>query len=64
MTALRQVLKRFVFGLLGKDPEAVVASFVSGPEPAAREMVSEIRRLVPGRRHFVVSVGTPVVIEH
>ncbi len=62
MTALRQTLKRFVFDLLGKDPEAVVVSFVSGPEPAAREMVSEVRRLVPGRRHFVVCVNTPVDI--
>ncbi len=57
MTALKQSLKKLVFGLLGKDPEAVVVSFLSGEAPLARAMAEEVRRIVPDRRHFVVSVG-------
>lgn len=48
-------LKRALFGLLGKDPEAVVVSFASGEIERARRMVAEIRELEPSRRHFVVS---------
>ncbi len=57
MTALKQSLKKLVFGLLGKEPEAVVVTFLSGEEPLARAMAEEVRRIVPDRRHFVVSVG-------
>jgi glycosyltransferase involved in cell wall biosynthesis/ribosomal protein S18 acetylase RimI-like enzyme len=48
-------LKQRIFWLLGKDPEAVVVSFCSGPESFGRAMVEEIRQLVPDRRHFAVS---------
>ncbi|MCC6588784.1 MAG: GNAT family N-acetyltransferase [Bryobacterales bacterium] len=55
-------LKRALFGLLGKDPEAVVVSFASGDADRARRMVAEIRALEPGRRHFVVTLR-PLGIE-
>ncbi len=51
---MKQRLKRLLFRLLGKDPEAVVVSFCSGNEELAARMVEEVRRLEPGRRHFVV----------
>jgi len=41
-----------LFKLLGKDPEAVVVTFLSGEEPLAGAMLDEVRRLVPDRRHF------------
>src|SRR5215212_6579020 len=41
--------------LLGKDPEAVVVSFLSGPESLARPMLQEIRSLVPDREHYAVT---------
>jgi len=52
---VKQLLKRWFFGLLGKDPEAVVASFCSGDAELCRRMVDEVRRLVPERRHFVIT---------
>jgi glycosyltransferase involved in cell wall biosynthesis len=48
-------LKRWLFGLLGKDPEAVVAVFCTGDPELCRHMAEEVRRLVPDRRHFVVT---------
>ena len=48
-------LKQLIFRLLGKDPEAVVVSFLSGPEPLARAMLAEVRHLVPDRQHFAVT---------
>jgi ribosomal protein S18 acetylase RimI-like enzyme len=48
-------LKSAIWKLLGKDPEAVVVSFLSGPEPLARAMVEEVRSLVPDREHFAVT---------
>lgn len=48
-------LKRAVFKLLGKDPEAIVVSFLSGEEPLASAMAEEARRLEPNRRHFTVA---------
>jgi ribosomal protein S18 acetylase RimI-like enzyme len=54
---MKRLLRRLIFGLLGKDPEAVVVSFLAGEESLAREMVQEARRLIPNRRHYVVRVG-------
>ncbi len=51
---MKQRLKRLLFGILGKDPEGVVVSFCPGDEELAARMVEEVRRLEPGRRHFVV----------
>jgi ribosomal-protein-alanine acetyltransferase len=48
-------LKRLLFQLLGKDPEAVVVSFCSGPRDLAIRMVDEVRRLVPEREHYAVA---------
>lgn len=52
---MKQRLKRWIFGLLGKDPEAVVVTFASGPPDLCRRMHDEIRALVPDRRHFLVT---------
>ncbi len=52
---MKQRLKRWIFGLLGKDPEAVVVTFCSGDPELCRRMVEEVRRLVPDRRHFAVT---------
>jgi len=59
---MRRALKHFVFGLLGKDPEAVVVSFLSGGETLARAMAVEAQDLIPERRHYVVSVGAGVEV--
>ncbi len=48
-------VKRAVFRVLGKDPEAVVVSFLSGGEALASSMLEEVRQLVPERRHFTVN---------
>jgi glycosyltransferase involved in cell wall biosynthesis len=48
-------LKRWVFGLLGKDPEAVVVTFATGDRELCRRMAEEIRELVPERRHFLAT---------
>jgi ribosomal protein S18 acetylase RimI-like enzyme/glycosyltransferase involved in cell wall biosynthesis len=53
--------KHPLFRLLGKDPEAVVVSFLSGPEDLARRMVDEVRSLVPDREHYAV-VLAPIEI--
>src|SRR5277367_485093 len=47
-------LKSLVFRLLGKEPEAVVVTFLTGDETLARGMAAEILELVPDRRHFTV----------
>ncbi len=51
------MIKRLIFGLLGKDPEAVVVSFWTGPDALVLRMIEEIRALVPDREHYVVSIG-------
>lgn len=52
---MKQSLKKRIFGLLGKDPDAVVVSFATGDPELAGRMVEEVQRLVPDRRHFVVA---------
>jgi ribosomal-protein-alanine acetyltransferase len=49
---MRSRLKRWVFTLLGKDPEAVVVCLRSNDDEASDAMVAEIRKLQPGRRVF------------
>ena len=51
---MRAALKKFIFRLLGKDPEAIVVTFASGDPQLAERMFAEIQRLVPDRRHFLV----------
>jgi len=49
---MKDRLKRWLFGLLGKDPEAVVVCLRSRDEALSDAMVAEIRKLEPGRRIF------------
>lgn len=57
--SLRHTLKRLVFSAIGKDPEGVVVSFLSGDPALAERMKAEVRELVPDRRHFVVEADPP-----
>lgn len=52
---MKQRIKQWIFRLLGKDPEAVVAIFCTGDVELCRRMVDQIRALVPHRRHFVIT---------
>jgi polysaccharide biosynthesis protein PslH len=52
---VKQRFKRWFFRLLGKDPEAIVVSFVTGDAALCARMVDEVRALVPDRRHFVAT---------
>ena len=51
---MKAALKKIIFRLLGKDPEAIVVSFASGDPELAERMFAEIQRLVPDRRHILV----------
>jgi glycosyltransferase involved in cell wall biosynthesis len=55
VAAVKERLKKWVFRLLGKDPEAVVVTFCSGDDALCLRMADEVRALVPERRHFVVT---------
>jgi glycosyltransferase involved in cell wall biosynthesis len=52
---MKQRLKKWIFGLLGKDPEAVVVTFATGDPELCRRMAEEVRALIPERRHFFVT---------
>jgi glycosyltransferase involved in cell wall biosynthesis len=52
---VKQRIKQWLFRLLGKDPEAVVAVFCTGDAGLSRRMAEEVRTLVPERRHFVIT---------
>ncbi len=54
---MKTQFKKFAFALLGKDPDAVVVSFLTGDASLAAAMVAEIRSLEPARRHFAVSLA-------
>jgi polysaccharide biosynthesis protein PslH len=54
---MRDRLKRWVFAVLGKDPEAVVVCLRSADDALSDAMVAEIRRLVPERRVFEAQAG-------
>jgi polysaccharide biosynthesis protein PslH len=49
--------KSALFHLLGKEEEAVVVTFLSGPPAPALQMLEEVRRLIPDRRHFAVALA-------
>jgi len=49
-----RALKLLLFRLLGKEPDAVVVTFASGPAELVSQIETEIRELEPGRRHFTV----------
>jgi polysaccharide biosynthesis protein PslH len=52
---LKRALKQFIFGMLGKDPEAIVVTFATGDAELVRRMHDEIRQLEPERVHFLVT---------
>ena len=55
------------FRMRGKDPEAVVVTFLSGEPERCCDLLEEVRRLLPDRRHFAVSLGdaeTPPKVVH
>jgi glycosyltransferase involved in cell wall biosynthesis len=52
---LKQRIKRWLFRLLGKDPDGVVVAFCTGDAALCQRMADEVRALVPDRRHFVVT---------
>jgi len=52
---VKQWFKKWVFRLLGKDPEAVVVTFYTGDPELCHRMAQEVKSLVPDRRHFVVT---------
>jgi glycosyltransferase involved in cell wall biosynthesis len=52
---LKRTVKRWLFRLLGKDPEAVVVTFCSGEAALCGRMADEVRALIPDRRHFVAT---------
>lgn len=56
---MKNRLKKLWFRLIRKNPEAVVVSFLTGEEPAARAMLEEIRALVPDRHHYAAGFRRP-----
>ena len=52
---MKQWLKKWLFRLLRKDPEAVVVTFCAGDAELSRRMAAEVRELIPDRRHFVAT---------
>jgi ribosomal protein S18 acetylase RimI-like enzyme/glycosyltransferase involved in cell wall biosynthesis len=52
---LRAALKKILFRILGKDPDAIVVSFATGDRELSERMYAEIQRLEPARRHFLVT---------
>src|ERR1700676_982952 len=54
---MKPQLKRFLFALLGKDPQAVIVSFWTAEDALAQKMIEQIRALVPDREHYVVTIG-------
>src|SRR4051812_19978589 len=56
VSATAVTIKHRLYRLFGKDSEAVVVSFLSGPAPLALRMVEQIRGLVPDRAHYAVSL--------
>ncbi|HXS96234.1 MAG TPA: glycosyltransferase [Candidatus Limnocylindrales bacterium] len=48
-------MKRWIFRLLGKDPEGVVVTFFTGDRALCERMAAEVRALEPDRRHFIAT---------
>ena len=51
---MRAALKKVIFRILGKNPEAVIVSFATGDPELTRRMFDEIQALEPGRRHILI----------
>jgi ribosomal-protein-alanine acetyltransferase len=56
---MKDRLKRWLFTMLGKDPEAVVVCLRSSDDDLSDAMVAEIRRLEPTRRIFEARADEP-----
>lgn len=54
---MKTALKRIIFRLLGKDPEAIVVTFATGDPTLVEEMFAEIQRLVPDRKHVLTTAA-------
>lgn len=52
---MRAALKKILFRILGKDPEAIVVSFATGDPELRNRMFAEIQALEPERRHVLVT---------
>ena len=52
---MRAALKKILFRILGKDPDAIVVSFATSDRELAERMYAEIQRLEPARRHFLIT---------
>jgi glycosyltransferase involved in cell wall biosynthesis len=59
---MKERLRRLIFELLGKDPDAVVVTFATGDPERVGRMLSEIRSLEPNRRHYLVCEGESVEV--
>ena len=53
-------MKRWLWRMLGKESEAIVLHFASGPADRVRAMYEEIRALEPRREHLVVCQGASI----
>ncbi len=61
---MKQTLRRLLFRLLRKNPEAVVVSFATGDAAAVSSMAAEVQSLVPSRRHFLVCLSSEENLYH
>ncbi len=55
---MKQTLRRLLFRLLRKNPDAIVVSFATGEPTAVSSMAAEVQSLVPSRRHFLVCLAS------
>jgi glycosyltransferase involved in cell wall biosynthesis len=62
--AMKQRIKRWIFGVLGKDPDAVVVTFATGPADLCARMYDEVRALIPDRRHFLATAENWPELRH
>jgi ribosomal-protein-alanine acetyltransferase len=54
--SFRQTIKEKLFRLLGKEPEAVVVTFLTGDTGLGKMMAAQVRQLIPDRRHIRVGL--------
>ena len=57
---MKSRLKKWLFALLGKDPEAIVVCLRSSDAALSDAIVAEIRRLEPNRRVFEANADEPL----
>jgi len=59
VNSVRNHLRKLWFSIRGVDPDPVIVTFASGPEPLARAMVEEVKCLLPQYRHMLVEQESP-----